>query len=181
MSWKIVVVVESAGVFHKFLPLLLVELRIMAKSGKITLHTCSGCVPLIYFQLENNVNYFSVNPICLVAYQQNALHVFQETILVKRKKGWGKSYKKTSRTTGMTRRFDKDKNFKLFSICSKMVTEEVEVRCLMFYRPPYNLGDSQNNFSCHNLGSSWNKRKHGFTIWIDGLSRLVSISKMQST
>ena len=126
MSWKIVVVVESAGVFQKFLPLLLVELRIVAKFGKITLHTCSGCVPLIYFQLENYVDYFSVNQICLVAYQQNALHLFQETISVKRKKGWGTSYQRTSGTTGMTRRFDKDKNFELFSICSKMVTEEVK-------------------------------------------------------
>ena len=126
MSWKIVVVVESAGVFQKFLPLLLVELRIVAKFGKITLHTCSGCVPLIYFQLENYVDYFSVNQICLVAYQQNALHLFQETISVKRKKGWGKSYQRTSGTTGMTRRFEKDKNFELFSICSKMVTEEVK-------------------------------------------------------
>lgn len=61
--------VESAGVFQKFLPLLLVELRIVAKFGKITLHTCSGCVPLIYFQLENYVDYFSVNQMsrCLSA------------------------------------------------------------------------------------------------------------------
>ena len=30
--------------------------------------------------------------------------------------------KRTNGTTGMKRRFDKDKNFRLFTICSKMVT-----------------------------------------------------------
>ena len=125
MSWKIVVVVESAGVFHKFLPLLLVELRIMAKSGKITLHTCSGCVPLIYFQLENYVDYFSVNQICLVAYQQNALHLFQETISVKRKKDEENLIK--GQVEPLEWREDSTKiRTELFSICSKMVTEEVK-------------------------------------------------------
>ena len=48
----------------------------------------------------------------------------------------------------MTRRFDEDKNFELFSICSKMVTEEVKWGAWCF---TYNLGDGQKNFSCDNL------------------------------
>ena len=57
-----------------------------------------------------------------VAYRWNFMFVFQEATLVKKEKNCGLLIKRTNGTTGMKGRFDKDKNFKLFTICSKMVT-----------------------------------------------------------
>ena len=56
-----------------------------------------------------------------VAYQCNFTFVLGSHISEK-EKNCGLLIKRTNGTTGMKRRFDKDKNFKLFTICSKMVT-----------------------------------------------------------
>ena len=69
--------VESAGVFHKFLPPLLVELT---HQGKIWQNDfahlfCLGFSDILLVR-ELRKSLVNKNPVCPVACQRNALHVF---------------------------------------------------------------------------------------------------------
>lgn len=77
MSCKTIFVVESAGVFHKFLPPLLVE---VTHQGKIWQNDFAHLFSLRFSDIllarELRKSLVNENPVCLVAYQRNALHVF---------------------------------------------------------------------------------------------------------
>lgn len=69
--------VESAGVFHKFLPPLLVELT---HQGKIWQNDFAHLFSLGFSDIllvrELRKSLVNKNPVCPVACQRNALHVF---------------------------------------------------------------------------------------------------------
>lgn len=69
--------VESAGVFHKFLPPLLVELT---HQGKIWQNDFAHFFSLGFSDIllvrELRKSLVNKNPVCPVACQRNALHVF---------------------------------------------------------------------------------------------------------
>lgn len=69
--------VESAGVFHKFLPPLLVELT---HQGKIWQNDFAHLFSLGFSDVllvrELRKSLVNKNPVCPVACQRNALHVF---------------------------------------------------------------------------------------------------------
>lgn len=69
--------VESAGVFHKFLPPLLVELK---HQGKIWQNDFAHLFSLGFSDIllvrELRKSLVNKNPVCPVACQRNALHVF---------------------------------------------------------------------------------------------------------
>ena len=69
--------VESAGVFHKFLPPLLVELT---HQGKIWQNDFAHLFSLGFSDIllvrELRKSLVNKNPVCPVAFQRNALHVF---------------------------------------------------------------------------------------------------------
>ena len=77
MSCKTIFVVESAGVFHKFLPPLLVEFTHQDKIWQNDFaHLFSLRFSGILLVRELRKSLVNKNTVCLVACQRNALHVF---------------------------------------------------------------------------------------------------------